>query len=128
MKLRAPAIFACAVLLFGALLPSPASAASDQEIPDWVDVPPGATVEVISAEPGQEVYLVTEKTPDAEILAPKALPVGGRMQVATGAETTTYQQVAAACTQTQTMTNPLANITGEQLRNLVHPREVLLLA
>lgn len=111
MKVRNSVVFASVLIAGAALLTSPASASTGDDIPPWVHVPSGATVQVLSDTPGSEIYLVQEPTPDSAIKAPKSLAVGGQARVTVGADITSYQRVAAACTQSQSMTNPLANVT-----------------
>lgn len=110
MKIRNIALASALVVACGALLSSPAGATTRLEIPEWVEVPEGATVEILSNEPGREVYIVEERVSDAEIKAPKGLQVGEQTKVVTSTEMTSYQRLAASCTQSQTMTNPLANV------------------
>lgn len=118
MKIRSVILTSALALVCGALLSSSAGATTNMEIPttkmdipEWVEVPAGATVRVLSDEPGREIYIVEERTRDEELAAARHLQVGQKMQVASSGETTSYQKLAATCTQSQSMTNPLSYVS-----------------
>ncbi len=113
---RRPAAILAAIALgvSAALVATPASAAEQSHESALrelgVDVPPGAKIEALPQLDGTTIYTITSKAEPSALRPANRLASGQSIKVSDGDSLTTYQALAAACTQSQTMTNPVPSV------------------